>query len=504
MTKTLKLAFGDTAIDLLAEPYNAIRADFVLPSLPDERVRKGLRLYEVGLYLRAANASGVETLLMGLSMTCDLARTQTLAGGNATRVRLLLQLETDGYVFGYNVAAGYVRLSSRALADADDRLLVTLELEVGNPTQDDIDAGLLPPPPTIVPGEKINRLPVAVDNYQSATASNYTDVPAVTGVPPTQIKIYPAAGWTGKADMFISRRVGDGLTDDLWLQGTEFGGVAATEGLPDIASGTGPASISFSNVSVPAATGPALTARRLRYTVSTTSFGLVPSGSGGIAHYGRFTFTLAGGSTLPAGRFRALIRGSVLRDFPGVFVGRFQGFALGWSSGDHTYAPNFGSVIALPSADSAQEFLDLGVVDLPAIGAPYEYSPADVELSVYAITKYSNAALEYGNRTYIADWFIDFLFLIPEGDGYLAVEGVDAAERVLVDNVATGGVYILDASDKVRRVVPKMGDSGYLAGSGYRGAPFGLAPAGTRIYVLRGDAAHPNTVRTNVEVTYWI
>ena len=88
-------------------------------------------------------------------------------------------------------------------------------------------------------------------------------------------------------------------------------------------------------------------------------------------------------------------------------------------------------------------------------------------------------------------WLIDYIFLGPFDEGMVAVSGVSASDRILIDNLSDApGVSILNSSDVVQNAATKVG------------GPFNIGPEDTRLYVLRDDSGDPTTVKFDVDVKH--
>lgn len=311
-------------------------------------------------------------------------------------------------------------------------------------------------------------------NERDGANRNYfdvTDIPGAHGAL-AQVKIHdPSGTWSGERRMWIGKRSGEGLADNLFFQaesGSIVRGSAMFEEGAAIWSGRAQAS--------PEASGGECA--RMEWSKAG-------------AYTTRSEFTLCGyvrieiaAPDVPRGRFRVLARARTDADNAALRTGH-MGFALGWSSGSISKTPDESEAVF---PETALEFrtLDLGELTLPPTTVPEGYSAPEFNLDIYGIFSGGGAGNDAGAHHF--RWSVDCVTLLPVDEGEVVVNGVGPSERVLLDTLSeTGpGVYALDESDTV------------LGPADFEGAPFRIGPEDTRIYVARDDVSDPSGVKFGI------
>ena len=316
----------------------------------------------------------------------------------------------------------------------------------------------------------------AIVNEDSGANRNYADYTNIGGVRPAAARMkIRGTGWSGSGRMWVARRSGARRTDKLFFQG-ESG--VATKGDSIFTDGAGIWS-GGARTSSKASGGSYARMMWTRAGNYTT----------------RSEFTLCGytririaGGDIPRGRFRALARVAADTNNEKMRVGRL-GFALGWSFAGMSGTPTEDRV-ALPDVAGAFQTLDLGEIEIPSRALPEGYESPDMYLDIYGALVGGGAGGSGGTHHF--RWSVDCLMLLPVDEGAVSVDGVGAGERLMMDTLSASGagVYVLDGADKILRL------------GGFTGAPFGLGPEDTRIYVVRDDAGAPSGVGFSVEQTY--
>lgn len=323
---------------------------------------------------------------------------------------------------------------------------------------------------------KVERSDTLRNEWDGANR-NYIDIANIPGAhgAMAQIKIYdPSATWSGARKMWVGKRSGEGRADNLFFQaesGSMVRGSAVFENGAAIWSGGAQASSEASGGEC----------ARMSW-----------SKAGG--YTARSEFTLCGyvrigiaASDLPRGRFRVLARARTETNNAALRTGK-MGFALGWSFGARAKTPVESDAV-FPQSASEFRTLDLGELTLPPTAVPDGYVTAAFNLDIYAT--FSGGGTVNASGAHHFRWSVDCVTLLPIDEGEVAVTGVESSERVLLDTLseAGAGVYLLDASDRV------------LGPADFEGAPFGIGPEDTRIYVARDDASDPSSVKFGVSTS---
>ena len=311
-------------------------------------------------------------------------------------------------------------------------------------------------------------------NEKDGANVNYMDITGIPGAggAMAQIKIYdPSATWSGARKTWIGKRAGAGRADNLFFQG-ESG--AITRGSAVFKDG---AAI-WSGGAQPLSSASGGMYARMAWTKAG-------------AYTTRSEFTLCGyvrigiaASALPRGRFRVLARVRTETNNAALRTGK-MGFALGWSFGSKAKTPVESDVV-FPPSPSEFRTLDLGELALPPTAVPEGYTTAGFDLDIYATFSGGGAGSNAGTHHF--RWSVDYILLMPIGEGEVAANGVASSERVLLDTLsaAGAGVYLLDSADAAQ------------GPADFEGAAFRVGPADTRIYVARDDVSDPSGVKFGV------
>ena len=316
----------------------------------------------------------------------------------------------------------------------------------------------------------------AIVNEDSGANRNYADYTNIGGVRPAPARMkIRGTGWTGSGRIWVARRSGAGRTDKLFFQG-ENGAAAKGDSIFTDGAGIWSGGSRTSSKASGDSYARMMWTRAGNYTTR-SEFTLC----------GRARIRIAGGD-IPSGRFKALARVAADTNNEKMRTGHL-GFALGWSFAGGRETPTEDRA-AFPDAAGTFQTLDLGEIEMPSRTMPDGYSSPDMLLDVYGALAGGGEGGSGGTHHF--RWSVDSLTLLPVDEGAVSVGGVAAGERLMLDTLSAGGAgaYVLDGSDNILR----LGD--------FAGAPFGLGPDDTRIYVVRDDAGAPSGVRFSVEQTY--
>ena len=491
MPATLELTDGTTTLDLLGPPYRASQpvrleppdATPVLAGQTLRGVHYSPRIVETDLNLRAADVSSLRRAIRTLESLCSVSESrQSIAHGAPVSLRCQLgdaDAQNTDQGAEYRVLRGEVVLppsllqepalsTAHAVPGARLRLLVE---PFGRLAQ-------------VTPAQ------VTAHNEQDGAATNWLDVTDAGGThgAKLRLKIADPGGWSGPARMWVARRSGARRADKLFFQaeaGTTASGQAPFVG--------GRSTWDGSDVFDANASGSGANVARMMWSTRVNSYEVASS----LTRAGYVEVGIPGAS-VPHGLFRALAR---VRVGGNPFSSPFEpdrydtesalGFALGWTFGGRRKEPSQADKVHLDETGSFQT-IDLGELSIPPMALPEGYSSPDLRLRVHGIFDppgpFSDTVV---NRFYSVTWDVDYVMLLPIDEGAVIVDGVDSADRVLIDTLSdTPGVYLLDAADVVQRYAD------------FTGGPFGLGTEDTRIYVVRDEPGDPSAVRFTLNASY--
>ena len=488
MPATLEITDGATTLDLLAAPYRASQpvrigppdATPVLAGQTLRGVHYSPRVVETDLNLRADDVPSLRRALRALESMCSVSESRQSMGGG-TPVSLILGLSKDDPTAEYRVLRGDLALppallqepalsTAHAIPGAKLRLLV----------------------------EPFGRLDQVVYpqttayNEQHGAATNWLDLTGSQGThgAKLRLKIGDPGGWSGPARMWMARRSGSRRTDKLFFQAEA--GTTASGQTPFVG---GRSTWDGADVADTDASGSVANVARMKWETRVSAYEVVstPTRAG-------YVEIRIPGASVPHGLFRALARvrvgGNPYSDPFALDMYETESalaFALGWTFGGRQREPSEDDWVYLEQANVFQT-VDLGELSIPpmAMPEPAAAGSPDLRLRVHGIFNppgpFTDSVV---NRHYSVNWDVDYVMLLPIDEGAVIVDGVDSANRVLIDNLSdTPGVYLLDATDVVQRYAE------------FTGGPFGLGAEDTRIYVLRDEPGDPSAVRFTMNASY--
>ena len=197
---------------------------------------------------------------------------------------------------------------------------------------------------------------------------------------------------------------------------------------------------------------------------------------GGYSPTGPYVMTATLAAPLPAGAFRMLARAR------GSGTDNWK-LGMGYSYGNlSTITPTSTSQFAdIPSSQTGFRILDLGLLLLPPVPVPVGATAGTLtlRLSAYKVT------------TATGNLDVDYIFLMPVGQGYLYGTKANAQDVLLSDSASPlQALYIMDTAD-VALGVP----------ANQLGSPPEVHPQATRLYLLADQATNTGSIGHSWTVT---
>jgi len=309
-----------------------------------------------------------------------------------------------------------------------------------------------------------------IGNHNDETAQtdcNYIDFADTGGDVPAELQLLVTEA-QAHTEFWSGARHGSQVGDDLWVEGEAndaAANVQAQSGYTFTVNGTSSSSSESAGV-----------ARHVYVEVSGS-----PSTYLAADTYYRLNFDFA---SPPRGTYRVLA---------GVRIGESSGggnthAAASWTWGmSYTYGdvtllddtnPDTASFIAMDAQtisagnSSVRNILDLGTVTIPPINTPDNMTAATFTLKIFG--GWTGGATDQTSANQDLDWYLDFVFLLPNDRGSNYTTKTSGTDVILLDSFSKAkGLYLVDASNIVQSFP-----------SSQLGRSPELHPEGTRIYIL--------------------
>ena len=297
-------------------------------------------------------------------------------------------------------------------------------------------------------------VPQTCDNCQETGLVNYIDIDTAELVGDIPARLYLMINQiaaAGTKNFYVAKRSGIRYDDDLWTEGEDESAFA------DLDTGAG---TTVTNTSQALATASSNLYARARMNIT----------AGAVANEekGRWDYDIV---NPPRGLFRVLIYAEVSHNSPANWANMVWG--LGWSYGAKSLTPSYaaGDYVA-NAANLTWELLELGTISIPPTSESEIALNNTLQLQIYA---YLAANTGIGAAADL-DWNLDYVFLLPIDEGYIAAQNIISTDVLAMDGISTPGqLFILDTDDEI---------SDYPSPAGKL---FTMGREKTRIYVLRDD-----------------